>query len=118
MKDIESIKDTFELFFTPQIVMVVPSVWAVGEDVQLEAGNNIEVVTRTLQPSQKIAIADFIDTNESVVGQDKVELPNIVADHVVKTFMAFVTTPKTGTHHIDAIARTSDGNIALVPKVP
>jgi hypothetical protein len=118
LKGIESTEDSTELVTTPDIVVIVPRVWAAGEDVQLEACYNPKVVARTLHAPQEIAIASFIDPNESAVAQNNVELADIVADHAVKTFMASVATSKGGTHHTDAIAGTGGGNMALVPKVP
>lgn len=118
MEGVEGVEDRFEVFPPPQIVVVVPRVGAPGEDVQFEAGDDPEVVARALQPPQEIAVAGFVDTNRSPVGQNEVELPDVVADHAVKALMASVASPETGTHHTDAIARTGGGNIALLPKVP
>ena len=118
VESIESSKDGFQVLPTPQIVMVVPSVRATGVDVQLEACDDTEVVARTLQPPQEIAVAGTVDTNGSAVGQNEVDLPDVVADQAVKTFMAAVAAPKAGTHHADAVARTGRGNVAFVPKVP
>lgn len=117
VESIESSEDGFQILPTPQIVMVVPSVWATGVDAQLEACDDAEVVARTLQPPQEIAVAATVDTNGSAVGQNEIDLPDVVADHAVKTFMASVATPKAGTHHADAVARTGRGNVAFVPKV-
>ena len=117
VEDIESIENIFELVATPDVIVIVPSVWASGEDVYLEARNNTKVVACTLHTPQKIAIASFVDTNGSAVGQNNIELAEIVANHAVKTFKGSMATPKTGAHHTDAIAGTSGGNIALIPKV-
>lgn len=118
VEGVEGVEDRFEVLPPPQIVVVVPRVGAPGEDVQFEAGDDPEVVARALQPPQEIAVAGFVDTNRSPVGQNEVELPDVVADHAVKALMASVASPETGTHHTDAIARTGGGNIALLPKVP
>lgn len=114
---IKRIENSFQLVASPDVVVVVPGVWASGEDVHLEACNNAKVVACTLHPPEQIAMGVFINANGSAVGQHNIELEEIVADHAVQTFKGPMATPKTRAHHANAITGAGSGHISLIPKI-
>jgi hypothetical protein len=118
VEGIESIEENFNLVSTPDVIVIVPSVGAAGEDVHLETGDNAKVVTCALHCPQKIAVALFADLNGLAIGQHNIELDDIVAHHAIETFVPSMATPKAGAHHTDAIAGASGGNVAAIPEVP
>lgn len=117
VEGIERIENVVQLVASPDVIGVVPGVWASGEDVHLEAGHNTKVVAGTLHSPEEIAMGVFIDPDGSPVGQHHIELEEIVADHAVQAFKRSVATPQAGAHHTDAIAGASGGDISFLPKV-
>lgn len=97
--------------------MIVPSDWTSGEDVHLEARDNTKIVARTLHSPKKIVVASCAHTDGRAVGQNNIELAEIVATHAIKTLMAPMATPESGAQQADAIAGASGGNITTIPKV-
>jgi hypothetical protein len=95
----------------------MPSVWASGEDVDFKTGNNTKVVACAFHCPQQIAVARFVYANGSAVGQNDIELANVVTNHAVETFMTSMATPKTGTHQPDTITGAGGGNVTVIPKV-
>lgn len=98
VKLVHGSEDGFEFVTAPDVVVVVPGVWSTRINLHLDARDDAKVVPCTLHGSEKITVLLLIDSNLGTVGQDDVELQNIVADEDVETFVPAVASTKTGSN--------------------
>lgn len=69
------------------------------------------------QGPEQVAVARLaVDPDRGAVGQDHVQLQDVVDNQAVQAFLATVAAPERGAYHADALARAG-GDEAVVPEM-
>lgn len=102
MELVKLIEDCFKLVLCPEVVMVMPQRRTAWMDRRFKACHNAKVVTSSPHSPEQIGVTRLVNRNGGTVGQDNVQLKDIIADHAVSSFETSVTTTKARAQQTDA----------------